>query len=205
MEKQKQVVFSIIGPYGCGKTTLCHRLVECAENLEHEDLFVQKTVSVSNFNLFYSRDNKKCEVKILDTAGQERFQSLISSFINLSDIIMISIPSDHKDLIHELRKYIDYVDSFDSDFQKIFLITKSDLTNDNSNQIKQNIEQYLSVNKIFAKVFSTSSLSFFGLQQLSEYIFDVAMDILEKNFNKDQIQTVDLKEEKKEIKKRSCC
>jgi Ras-related protein Rab-1A len=151
----------VIGNAGAGKSCLISRYVD----KEYTDNYLN-TIGVDFKTKILLINDKKIKINIWDTAGQEKFRSLVTSYYRNSDIIII---------VFDLTNNISFqnIDSWYSDITsycikksyKLYLVgTKADMGKDkfivDEISIKEKCKQY------DMKYFATSSKKNYNLDNL---------------------------------------
>jgi|APSaa5957512535_1039671.scaffolds.fasta_scaffold27334_4 Ras-related protein Rab-1A len=113
----------LIGDAGVGKSTFCTKLTT--------DDYVysySSTIGVDFFIKYIDIFNKVFKLQIWDTAGQEKFQSIVSSYYRNSSLVIIMIDVNKPECINNLSKWLDKVNMYcTSDVKKIIIGNKADL------------------------------------------------------------------------------
>jgi len=103
-ENEKFFKICLLGDWGVGKSNLILRFVDDTFNPEHESTlgvdFKVKVIEV---------DNTPVKLKICDTAGQERFRTITSSFYRGSQGIIMLYDCSDKDTFNNLVQWMDEV------------------------------------------------------------------------------------------------
>lgn len=131
-ERSLMVVF--VGDYGVGKTSLFTRIAD--------DAFVYNTPTTIGVDYRIVRkdlDGTRIKVKMWDTAGMERFRSLVQSYFSGADLIfMVCDANDEKsweNLEDVWYRYMIQSSNFDKDTLLYILVNKWDLR-ENSKRLK---------------------------------------------------------------------
>ena len=97
------VIFNIItlGESGVGKTSLIRRYVYnkfTGDNVS--------TIGVNfGFNLVTLKDNTKIKLKLVDTAGQERYRSLSKAYFKNSDVVLYVFSLDKEGSLEKIKDW----------------------------------------------------------------------------------------------------
>jgi small GTP-binding protein len=162
----------IIGDAGCGKSSLINRYI----NGEYNDNYYN-TIGVDFKIKYYEKNGKKIKMNIWDTAGQEKFKSLVSSYYRNSDIII---------LVFDLTNYISFrnIEKWYSDIEyickkdnlQLFLVgTKADVGKD-----KYVVDEFMIKEKCLEynmKYYETSAKKNYNLNELFNNISDEIYNI----------------------------
>lgn len=87
----------LLGNVSVGKTTFCNVLKKKEFNYNYHS-----TIGV-DFHTIYYKKNKKYRIQIWDTAGQEKFRSLVSCYFKKTDSIIIMFD------INDIQSYNDII------------------------------------------------------------------------------------------------
>jgi small GTP-binding protein len=130
----------LLGNVNVGKTTLCNVLKKKEFNYNYNS-----TIGV-DFHTIYYKKNKNYRIQFWDTAGQEKFRSLVSCYFKKADIIIIMFD------INDIQSYdnIIYWRDFaymhsNSDSITVLLGNKNDLE---EKADMDKIRNYANINKI---------------------------------------------------------
>ncbi|CAF0935340.1 unnamed protein product [Adineta ricciae] len=113
----------IIGDSGVGKTTILQRFAQDYFSTEYVATigvdFQIKTIDV---------DQKRCKLQVWDTAGQDRFKCVVSSFYRNANGVMICFDLTDLESFRNVGNWIEEVKRYCPEQTPIFLVgTKSDL------------------------------------------------------------------------------
>ena len=189
MKKPKpvnQIKLILLGETGVGKTSILQRFVN--------DEFVDKSPSSIGIDYNFKKmkyNNKTYQIQIFDTAGQERFKSLIKSYYNMGKGYLIVFDLSNNDSLNALKDWIEDVKENVEDPKFIILGNKDDLQKSkklSDDIIKKQLENYKDV--IYIK---TSAKADTNIKET----FEKMIDLLEKDNN------VQIKQGKKSKKNNS--
>lgn len=114
----------IIGDTGCGKSSLINRYVDGDYNDNYYN-----TIGVDFKIKHFEKNGKKIKMNIWDTAGQEKFKSLVTSYYRNSDIIILVFDLTNHNSFRNIDKWysdIEYICKKDN--LQLFLVgTKADV------------------------------------------------------------------------------
>lgn len=157
----------IIGDAGCGKSSLINRYIDG----EYNDNYYN-TIGVDFKIKYFEKNGKKIKMNIWDTAGQEKFKSLVSSYYRNSDIIILVFDLTNQITFKNIDKWysdIEHICKIDN--LQLFLVgTKADVGIDkyvvDQNMIKEKCLEYN------MKYYETSAKKNYNLTELFNDIFD---------------------------------
>ena len=115
----------LIGDSFVGKTSLIIRF--CKDIYEENSL---STIGIDTQKKYLKKDNKKIELQIWDTAGQEKFRSLAKSSCNQMDGIIFVFDLGDKETFKNIKTWYTNLDQM-VDFKKVGAVlvgNKSDLS-----------------------------------------------------------------------------
>ena len=165
---------SILGEATVGKTCIvCSYL---GEEFNESKL---STIGVDSVNGSAVFDGKKCIYKIYDTAGQDRFNSIASSTIKLSDGFILVYSVDKKDTLDKISKWIKNIENNVNIDEKIIILVGNKID-------AENREVTADEAKIFAKennmiYFEASAKTGFGIKEIFDYIYKEIYELNKKS------------------------
>src|SRR5579863_2348528 len=114
----------VVGDSGVGKTSLIKTYID-----QKYDANQFSTVGIDYYGKKLKHDNFDINLGIWDTAGQEKFRSIIKSFFRGADAILLVFDKGNTDSFHNVTDWIniiyEYMDINDS-FQITIIGNKSD-------------------------------------------------------------------------------
>ena len=124
MEKKKEKLLKIllVGDTGVGKTSLMFRYTE---NIFNENYVT--TIGVDSKNKILNINSINHIIKILDTAGQERYQSIAKSYFRQVEGIFIVFDLTDYESFKSLDKWINIIKEVVEEPNIIILANKADL------------------------------------------------------------------------------
>lgn len=178
----------LVGDAGSGKSALINRYIDG----EYNDNYYN-TIGIDFKIKTFEINNKKIKINIWDTAGQEKFKSLVTSYYRNSDVIILVF-----DITNETS--LRHIDSWYSDIQyyctnqnvSLYLVgTKADLdrtilkdkVNIDNNYIKEKCEKYN------MKYFITSAKKNYNINELFN---DILLEIYRISKIKDQEKVLNI-------------
>lgn len=199
MSKKKNnfIEFKIItlGNAGVGKTSILRRFL--SNTFEDNSLStIGMEFSSKKINL---KDNSQISLRLLDTSGQERYQSLALNYFKNANGVLFVFALNNVESFKNLNKWIQlFKDNSKSNIPKYLVGTKSDL----STEIDQNeIEDFSKTTNM--KYYQISSKENKNINELFE---DIGEKLYSTYINSTASKGIQLKtKEVKKKKKNSCC
>ena len=99
----------LIGDFGVGKTTLVRKLLK--KSVQN----IQSTIGIDFFSMMLSLPSGIVKATLWDTAGAERFRSLMSHYIRDAKIIFIVYDVSKKDVRSQIEPWIHIIEQQASD------------------------------------------------------------------------------------------
>ena len=198
LDKSFKIV--LVGDTGVGKTSIFLKYHKNTINGNH---ITTVSIDFEVKNVKYK--NKNYSIKIFDTAGQERFKSMISPYFHMADGFFVVFDLTNKNSLDSVSQWLELINDKKKDAKYIILGNKDDLENNklNDNEINNafnNIKNYN--NKLFYKVSAKEGTN------LTE-VFNKMLELLEnKNITEEDNMSFGLKKTgKKQIisKNKKCC
>ena len=183
----------LVGSYASGKTTLINKYINI--NYTNNPL---PTIGMTGMEKYIQINSHTIRNLIFDTAGQERYSSLIPVYLRNCDILIFTVDTkNYKDSIQYFSKLMKSINDLPFKFICI-CFTKCENYPFENNNVKDIDDILLKYDKSF-KVFYTSSVENKNIKESFEYF--LGEYIIQKQINDfDNISlTNDIKEEKK------CC
>jgi small GTP-binding protein len=158
--KDIKIKISIIGDSGCGKTTLMERF--CLDEFYEEAI---STIGVDYMQKIIKIEDQMVNFDIYDTAGQERYRSIIKSYYRNAHGIILVFDTTSKISFNSLEFWIEEIkNNITNELTDIILVgTKSDLSQKRE-VYDQDIVDFCSMNKL--KYIETSSKMGFNIENL---------------------------------------
>ena len=118
-----------IGDPFVGKTSFCNKLIDC-----NFPLYYQSTIGVDFFTKILNINNRNVKLQIWDTAGQEKYKSIISSFYRNSLFVLFLFDLNNETSFINLKKWYSDIEYYcGTSITKVLIGNKTDL--------KQNVSQ----------------------------------------------------------------
>ena len=178
----------ILGDFAVGKTSFMFRYLD--------DIFNPFTLSSIGIDLRIKeleRNNEKIFLKIFDTAGQERFHSLVINYYKGADGIILIYDISNLDTFKSIKNWIEGINENINIKEIGFIIVgnKCDLPEDEkkvTDEMKKNLENSLNI-----KIIEASAKNNINVNESFEKLVDKMMELKK---NKEHINSLKLKEEK---------
>lgn len=106
-ELRHKLIF--VGDSAVGKTSIIARIIDNPFNETYHS-----TINLDNCTKILIHNNKKIKLQIWDTAGQEKFRSLITSYIRNASIVVIVYDISNRDSYLHLENWVNYINSIEN-------------------------------------------------------------------------------------------
>ncbi|UJR14824.1 hypothetical protein I4U23_001809 [Adineta vaga] len=156
----------IIGDSGVGKTTILQRFSQDYFSTEYV-----ATIGVDFQIRTIDVDSKRCKLQVWDTAGQDRFKCVVSSFYRNANGVVLCFDLTDLESFRNVNNWLEEVKRYCPDQTPVFLIgTKSDLISRrmvSQDMIKNFSEKHnLSFLETSSKTNENVEKCFFGFTQM---------------------------------------
>lgn len=160
----------VIGDSGCGKSAL---IIRYCENEFSETYF--NTIGVDFKMKTKEINNKNIKINIWDTAGQEKFRSLVSSYYRNADIVILTFDLTNIQSFRNIEYWYNEIDFLNTYDKVIFLVgTKCD----NINNIIVNKDEIDGMCKKYdIKYYETSAKKNMNIDNLFNNVFEEIYNI----------------------------
>ena len=183
-EEENIEIFSIItlGESGVGKTSILKRFIYSVYEEDNAS-----TIGLNfAFKIITLKNNKKVKIKVIDTAGQEKYRSLAKSYIKNAQAVLYVFSIDQKDSLEKIKGWINmFRESKNNPNIPCYLIRNksdlmgqfdeesiNDLMNDNhiSGFISVSAKENVNIDKIFEDISELWYKKYRKLQKLRKNI-----------------------------------
>ena len=203
---EEEIAFKILilGNSNVGKTSFILRYCE--------DKFEEILVSTSGIdikNKIIKRHNKVINLKIFDTAGQERYHSISKNYFNMADGIIIIYDISNEESFKAIKEWIESIKEV-IEIREIGIIivgNKSDIPDEErqvNNLMKEELEKELNIN-----VLEVSTKNNINIEKCFEKLVDKIYEIqygIKANETLRKTNSIKLdKNHNKKRKKHICC
>ena len=188
-----------IGDSGVGKTSIIRRFV--FNTFEQDNL---STIGVNfSFKDCTLKNGNKVKIKVIDTAGQEKYKSLSKSYFKNADGVLFVFAIDDLQSFQNIREWITLFNENNSGKEgipKYLIANKDDLENE-SKVNKELIDQFLKENNNQYKFKSVSALK---CDKRIEELFQEIAENLYNNYKDVKQSTIQLEKNNPNKKKMKC-
>lgn len=137
-ENEVEIKLVILGKSLVGKSALTYRFINDQFPTEHD------TTIEDQYKIKMNIDGYNCHIEILDTAGQDDYQSMLETWINFgSGFLVVYSIDDVESYIEAKKKYEKVVTIKKNDIHScIFVGNKCDLGDESRKVSKSEVEEY---------------------------------------------------------------
>jgi len=126
----------VIGDHGVGKTSIIHALLGKPVDK------LQSTIGIDFFSKTVLLDNQDVYVTIWDTAGAERYHSLMHSYLRGSDIVIVVYDLTRIDAMQSLTYWLRQIE-YNKPSVVVILGNKNDLSQVTKHAIHDTLQPYM--------------------------------------------------------------
>ena len=188
-----------IGDSGVGKTSIIRRFV--FNTFEQDNL---STIGVNfSFKDCTLKNGNKVKIKVIDTAGQEKYKSLSKSYFKNADGVLFVFAIDDLQSFKNIREWITLFNENNSGKEgipKYLIANKDDLENE-SKVNKELIDQFLKENN---NQYEFKSVSALKSDKRIEELFQEIAENLYNNYKDVKQSTIQLEKNNPNKKKMKC-
>ena len=195
-EKKEKCNIIVLGESAVGKTAFIKRF--------NEDKFEKSYLTTLGLDFITkeikSKEGKIINMKIFDTAGQERFRTLTNNYYQKADGILLIYSIKDKDSFSTINNWINEIKTKAKEDVIVFLIgNKCDL--DKEREVSKKEGQTLG-EKYKIPFYESSAKLDVNVKNVFE---DLAQMVVEKSGNVVEEEGEELTKKKNNIKKKKCC
>ena len=204
-EVPKDIKILLFGNTGVGKTSIFKRYYE-----NKFDGNYNSSIGIDFQTKVIKHKNKSYSIQLFDTAGQERFRSITSSYFRMAEYYMLVFDLTNKNSLNAVPDWIESLKEFIDKPKYIILGNKSDLErnkipDDEINDVLEGQDHFKINDENFIKV---SAKTGENIKEAFKYL----LDIVEQNSdeNKDEEIIIKNKTKKNKLKNKGkkkvkCC
>ena len=175
-EEITSVKILMLGEAYVGKTCLIRRYIENVFTSSYKN-----TIGIDFFSKTLTINNKEINLKIWDTAGEERFRNLTNQYYNRTDGIILVFDLTNINTMYKIQYWIDQINEKinRNDISLVLIGNKSDLERQISYENCEKFSEDLNI-----KYFESSALSGENVNEFFDYLVNEIINkknIMEKN------------------------
>jgi small GTP-binding protein len=204
-ERNQSFKICLLGDSAVGKTCIVTAKTKNEFN-QHQ----MSTIGVDNVFDTHIFDNKKYIFKIYDTVGQERYNSVSSSSIKVSDGFILVYDVNQKETFDRIEKWMNFIIQ-NAEIDKKVLILIGNKIDINEREVEEEIAKKFAEDNNM-KYFETSAKTRQGIQEAFKGIYEGLIkqreNENEKSDEENQNKSISLDEQNpfdEGQKKRKCC
>tara|TARA_B110001452_G_scaffold54467_1_gene41870 strand:+ start:1589 stop:2179 length:591 start_codon:yes stop_codon:yes gene_type:complete len=184
----------VVGDHGVGKTSIIHALL--GKSLDN----LQSTVGIDFFSSTMLANGKDMYITIWDTAGAERFHSLMHSYIRGSDIIMLVYDNTNKNAMQRLTYWLRQIEH-NKPLAVVIVGNKNDLSEVAKHDVNETIEPYVRQNWLIL----TGKCSSRRRKSVQKIFQKTLTMITKEDNNSNEVNKVVRFTSRKNIQTQTCC
>ena len=197
INKDKEIKTILLGDAGVGKTNIINRVTGKKFNDD------EKSTEAASFSVkIITINNKKYEIDLWDTIGQELYRQLNKLFFNNSKIVIFVYDITKKETFKSLEGWVnDVEEKLGPDVVKGVIANKSDLYLDEQVEENEGREFSDSINAKFLTFSAKNDIT----KKIEDYLTNLVEEFLLLNRQKSNERFTLTRESVLENKKNSCC
>ena len=204
-EVPKDIKILLFGNTGVGKTSIFKRYYE-----NKFDGNYNSSIGIDFQTKVIKHKNKSYSIQLFDTAGQERFRSITSSYFRMAEYYMLVFDLTNKNSLNAVPDWIESLKEFIDKPKYIILGNKSDLErnkipDDEINDVLEGQDHFKINDENFIKV---SAKTGENIKEAFKYLLDIVEQNSDENNDEEIIiknKTKKNKLKNKGKKKVKCC
>ena len=204
-EVPKDIKVLLFGNTGVGKTSIFKRYYE-----NKFDGNYNSSIGIDFQTKVIKHKNKSYSIQLFDTAGQERFRSITSSYFRMAEYYMLVFDLTNKNSLNAVPDWIESLKEFIDKPKYIILGNKSDLErnkipDDEINDVLEGQDHFKINDENFIKV---SAKTGENIKEAFKYLLDIVQQNSDENNDEEIIiknKTKKNKLKNKGKKKVKCC
>lgn len=187
----------VVGDQYVGKTSILNKI----NNIDDKCLTTTIGVDFSSKMIIFN-DKKTAKVRIWDTAGHERFNTITSNYYRNVDAIILCFDLSNQNTFNNLEKWLDSIKEKNENKKIPILIIG------NKNDIKNNFD--INLLKSLSKKIDSKYLIISSHNSTSEYLFEniilnLCLEIRNNKYTAKKYSVEDIEFNKKYRNNYSCC
>ena len=141
---EKSIKVILLGDSMVGKSSIIRRI--CNENFQDS---IQATISIEYYNYLVKVNNYIVRIQLWDTAGQEKYDSIIKNYFQSTDFAIYIYSIDDKKSFDRIKYWISNTieNNFNNDIKNILLGNKKDLSENGRKITYEEGENFAKENK----------------------------------------------------------
>ena len=167
-----QIKIVVLGKSLVGKSALTYRFISDKFPTEHDTTVEDQYKTIANV------DGSPCELEVLDTAGQDDYQTMLDTWIEFGDCFLLVYSVDDYDSFKQVKTKFERIQQVKKteSYSVILVGNKCDLPETSRNVAKSEVENY--AQNIGVHCIETSALNKINVK---EAFIDVVHQYLIKN------------------------
>ena len=167
-----QIKIAVLGKSLVGKSALTYRFISDKFPTEHD------TTVEDQYKTIVNVDGNPCELEVLDTAGQDDYQSMLDTWIEFGDCFLLVYSIDDYDSFKQAKHKFERIQQLKKNeiYSVVLVGNKCDLPDTSRKVSKSEVENY--GQNIGVSVIETSALNKVNVK---EAFIDVVHNYLVKN------------------------
>jgi small GTP-binding protein len=173
MNSIKRTKFNVcvLGESQVGKTSMTEVFTGIPFNQNH-----LSTIGMENFKITRVIDGEKYLFQIIDTAGQERYNSVSDSQIKIADGFLLVFSVESKEFLNKIDKWIQSIEKNAKLEEKVMILAGNKIDIEERKVTKEEAKNFAEERKM--KYFETSAKTGFSIKDTFKHFFQ---DLYESN------------------------
>jgi len=169
-EQPEEIKLLLLGESSVGKTSIFNRYI-----YDKMDKNISSSIGVDFETKIIKYRNKKYKIRLFDTAGQERFQSITHSYYHLGDGFLIVFDLTNEHSLNMIQNWIESLQENVEDCKFFIIGNKCDLEDKliPDDVINTKLKDY---NKDKKLLYKTSALKNINIKEVIEKMIDYIED-----------------------------
>ena len=158
------------------------------------------TIGIDSYIAESEFDGQKYKFKILDTAGAERFDSIVTNTIKFSDGFLLVFSLDKKETLERIKKLINNIDEIPNRKEKVIFLVGNKI--DRCDREITYEEAFNFAKEKNMKYFETSAKTGYGVGEVFDQMFQDIYELykkLEEKNNQELKENINVLKEKETI------